>query len=131
LSYQWIALGCAVTALVTGALGAAAAGEPSAKSAPQAEQSARPISPHAAPGAKPPAKAPAAPLKKVDINNASLEELKTRLQLGDAEARKIIKHRPYKSKGELVTKAKLPEGVYQTVKRKVELQTPRKAAAKP
>lgn len=88
------------------------------------------MSPHGAPGAKPPAKAPAAPLKKVDINNASLEELMTRLQLGEAEARKIIAHRPYKARGELVTKAKLPEGIYQAVKRRVELQVPRNAAAK-
>jgi DNA uptake protein ComE-like DNA-binding protein len=73
---------------------------------------------------------PAAPLKKVDLNNASLEELKTLPTVGDAEAKQIIAHRPYKSKGELVTKAGLPEGVYHAVKRKVELQTPRKPAPK-
>ena len=73
---------------------------------------------------------PAAPVKKVDLNNASLEELKTLPTVGDAEAKKIIAHRPYKSKGELVTKAGLPEGVYHAVKRKVELQTPRKPAPK-
>jgi competence protein ComEA len=73
---------------------------------------------------------PAAPVKKVDLNNASLEELKTLPTVGDAEAKKIIEHRPYKSKGELVTKAGLPEGVYHAVKRKVELQTPRKSAPK-
>jgi DNA uptake protein ComE-like DNA-binding protein len=75
------------------------------------------------------AKKPAAP-KKVDLNNASLAELKTLPTVGDAEAKKIIAHRPYKSKGELVTKAGLPEGVYHAVKRMVELQTPRKAAPK-
>lgn len=69
-------------------------------------------------------------MKKVDLNNASLDELKTLPTVGDAEAKKIIEHRPYKSKGELVTKAGLPEGVYHAVKRKVELQTPRKAAPK-
>jgi DNA uptake protein ComE-like DNA-binding protein len=81
------------------------------------------------PGGKPAEKAPAAPPKKVDINNASLAELKTLPTVGDAEAKKIIAHRPYKAKGELMTKAGLPEGVYQAVKYKVELQTPRKAAA--
>jgi DNA uptake protein ComE-like DNA-binding protein len=70
------------------------------------------------------------PVKKVDLNNASLGELKTLPTVGDAEAKAIIAHRPYKSKGELVTKAGLPEGVYHAVKRKVELQTPRKAAPK-
>jgi len=73
---------------------------------------------------------PAEPVKKVDLNNASLAELKTLPTVGDAEAKKIIAHRPYKSKGELVTKAGLPEGVYHAVKRRVELQTPRKAAPK-
>jgi competence protein ComEA len=81
------------------------------------------------PGAKPAAKAPAAPPKKVDINNASLEQLKAGLQVGDAQAKKIIEHRPYKARGELMTKAGLPEGMYQAIKRKVELQQPRKPAA--
>lgn len=85
--------------------------------------------PHAMPGAKPAAKAPSPPQKKVDINNASLAELKTLPTVGDAEAKKIIEHRPYKAKGELMTKAGLPEGVYHAVKRRVELQKPRKAAA--
>jgi DNA uptake protein ComE-like DNA-binding protein len=75
------------------------------------------------------AKKPVAP-KKVDLNNATLAELKTLPTVGDAEAKKIIAHRPYKSKGELVTKAGLPEGVYHAVKHKVELQTPRKPAPK-
>jgi competence protein ComEA len=113
------------------------AAEPGAKpQAPVAGQAPAPAadgakqSPHGMPAAKPAAKAPAAPLKKVDINNASLEELKTLPTVGEAEAKKIIAHRPYQSKGELMTKAGLPEGVYHAVKRKVELQKPRKAAAK-
>lgn len=72
--------------------------------------------------------APAKPQKKVDINNASKEELMTLPTVGEAEAKKIIAHRPYKSKGELVTRAGLPEGVYQAVRHKIEMQTPRKAA---
>ena len=81
-------------------------------------------------GTKPANKAPTEPLKKVDLNNASLAELKTLPTVGDAEAKKIIAHRPYKSKGELVTKAGLPEGVYHAVKHKVELQASRQAAPK-
>jgi DNA uptake protein ComE-like DNA-binding protein len=77
-----------------------------------------------------PAKAPAKPAKKVDLNNASLAELKTLPTVGDAEAKKIIANRPYKSKGELITKAGLPEGVYQAVRYKVELQKPRTPAPK-
>jgi DNA uptake protein ComE-like DNA-binding protein len=74
------------------------------------------------------AKAPTKPAKKVDLNNASLAELKTLPTVGDAEAKKIIANRPYKSKGELITKAGLPEGVYLAVRYKVELQKPRKPA---
>lgn len=68
------------------------------------------------------------PEKKVDLNNASLEELKTLPTVNDEYAKKIIANRPYKSKGELVTKAGLPEGVYQAVRYRVEMQKPRKAA---
>jgi competence protein ComEA len=81
------------------------------------------------PGAKPASKAPAPPPKKVDINNASLEQLKTSLQLGDAQAKKIIEHRPYKARGELMTKAGLSEGMYMAIKDRIELQKPRKPAA--
>ena len=81
-------------------------------------------------GTKPATKTPAEPVKKVDLNNASLAELKTLPTVSDEYAKKIIAHRPYKSKGELVTKAGLPEGVYHAVKHKVEMQTPRKTAPK-
>jgi len=77
-----------------------------------------------------PAKKPAPkPQKKIDINNATLSELR-KLPLGDAEAKQVIAHRPYKAKGELMTKAGLPEGVYFTIKDRVQLQEPRKAAPK-
>ncbi len=85
--------------------------------------------PHGMPDTKPAAKAPAPPPKKVDINNATLEQLKTGLQLGDAQAKKIIEHRPYKARGELMTKAGLSEGMYMAIKNRVELQKPRKATA--
>jgi competence protein ComEA len=81
-------------------------------------------------GAKPAKKEPAKPVKKVDLNNASLAELKTLPTVGDAEAKAIIAHRPYASKGELMTKAGLPQGVYLAVRHHVELQKPRKAAPK-
>jgi competence protein ComEA len=77
-----------------------------------------------------PTKKPAPkPQKKIDINNATLSELRT-LPLGEAEAKQVIANRPYRAKGELMTKAGLPEGVYFVVKDRVELQEPRKAAPK-
>lgn len=98
---------------------------PGAASATTPKATQPPASAATTPGKKTPS---AKPVKKVDLNNATLEQLKTLPTVGDAEAKKIIAHRPYKSKGELVTKAGLPEGVYHAVKHKVELQTPRKPA---
>lgn len=73
--------------------------------------------------------APSKPRKKVDINNATLSELRA-LPLGEVEAKKVIEHRPYKARGELMTKAGLPEGVYFAVKDRLQLQAPRKKAVK-
>ena len=56
--------------------------------------------------------APAAPIKRVDINSASRAELKTLPGIGDAEATRIIAGRPYLTKVDLITKKVLPEGVY-------------------
>jgi competence protein ComEA len=90
-------------------------------------QTQTPVAPHAVPA---PAKKPAPkPQKKIDINNASLSELRT-LPLGEPEAMLVIAHRPYRAKGELMTKAGLPEGVYFTIKDRIQLQEPRKAASK-
>jgi DNA uptake protein ComE-like DNA-binding protein len=82
----------------------------------------------AATGTKKPAAAK--PEKKVDINNATLAELKTLPMVGDAEAKKIIAHRPFTNKTDLVIKAGLPEGVYGAIKNKIVLNKPGKAAPK-
>jgi len=81
-------------------------------------------------GSKPGKKEPPKPVKKVDLNNASLAELKTLPTVTDAEAKKIIAHRPYNSKGELMTKAGLPEGVYLAIRHNVMLRAPKKSAPK-
>jgi DNA uptake protein ComE-like DNA-binding protein len=130
--YLGVAAACAVTMLVSGA---SAATDAPTRTSPQTATAApgppHPVigAPAPAAGAGPATKGKAAPVRKVDINNASLAELRS-LPVGEAEAKKIIAHRPYRSKGELMTKAGLPEGVYHAVKRKVELQAPRRAVAK-
>lgn len=127
MSRRCVALLCTLALIHVGALAADAATD-KAGPAP-AGGVAAPATTPAAPGKSAETKkAPATQEKKVDINNASLEELKTRLKLGEAEAKKIVENRPYKSKGELVTKAGLPEGVYQAIRHHVEMQKPRKAA---
>jgi len=55
----------------------------------------------------------------IDINSASLAQLKTLPWIGDAEAARIIKGRPYLSKAGLVTKKVLPAGIYQSIRHRI------------
>ena len=67
------------------------------------------------------AKADAA-AKATDINHASLAQLKALPGITEAYANAIIAKRPYKSKAELVTKAAIPMGVYQTLHERVAVK---------
>lgn len=108
--------------MVTSAL--AASESPTSVQTPQAQT---PPSQAATAGNKP---APAQPQKKVDINNASKKDLMTLPTVGEAEATKIIAHRPYLGKTDLVVKAGLPEGVYLAVRDKIVVNAMRKPAPK-
>ena len=97
----------------------------------------------AAPQAAAPAKTkmPAAemPVKKeaakavaattVDINSATLDELKALPGVGDAYAQKIVDGRPYKGRNELLDKKILPEAVYGKVRLLVKARQPKMAKA--
>jgi DNA uptake protein ComE-like DNA-binding protein len=52
----------------------------------------------------------------MDINSASEKELATLKGIGDARAKAIIKHRPYKGKDDLVKKKIIPQNVYDDIK---------------
>lgn len=91
---------CALTASTSGAAVPAAPAHPAAKAASGAASQ-----PKATP--------------RIDINSASKAQLKTLRGIGDAEADTIIKHRPYLTSTEIVTKAGLPAGVYVTIKRQI------------
>ncbi len=65
----------------------------------------------------------------VDINGASRKELMTLPGIGKAEADRIIAHRPYLTKTELVSKGVLPTGPYLSLKRYV-VALPKSQAAK-
>jgi competence protein ComEA len=72
------------------------------------------------PKTAPPAKSDksGAPMKTepLDINSASVDELKTIPGIGDAYAKKIVDGRPYKRKDELVQKKVVPQGTYDKIK---------------
>lgn len=82
------------------------------------------------PPANPEPKKAAPPEKKIDLNSASIAELKTIPGVGDAEAKKIIANRPYTSKTELVTKAGLPDGIYVSARHRVEARPVKQGATK-
>jgi DNA uptake protein ComE-like DNA-binding protein len=102
-----------------------------------AQAPAQPQSPQAQPAPVPPPKPaaaakkpPAMPVKKVDLNNASLAELQTLPSVNEDYAKKIVAGRPYVSKTDLVTKGGLPEGVYLAVRGHVVVNDMKKAASK-
>lgn len=53
---------------------------------------------------------------QVDINSASLKELRTLPGIGQAYSKKIIEHRPYKSVEELQSRKVLPQGTYRKIR---------------
>ena len=58
-------------------------------------------------------------MSKIDINSASLDQLKAIPGVGDVYAKKIIAGRPYSTKHQLVTKGILPNGLYEKIKEQI------------
>jgi competence protein ComEA len=70
--------------------------------------------------AKPEQKAPPAAKKQpLDINSASADELTTVVGIGEADAKKIVANRPYKSTDELVQKKVVPKATYDKIKNRI------------
>ena len=67
-----------------------------------------------------PAKAKEAVAAKVasllDINSASVDDLKALPGIGDAYSKKIVDNRPYSGKDDLVNKNVLPQATYDKIK---------------
>jgi len=72
---------------------------------------------------KPQPKAPPVAAKKeaLDINSASADELKAVKGIGEADAKKIIENRPYKTKDELVEKKVLSKATYDKIKNQIQI----------
>ena len=52
----------------------------------------------------------------MDINSASVEQLHTLPGIGDAYSKKIVEHRPYRAKDELVKKKVIPQATYDKIR---------------
>lgn len=55
----------------------------------------------------------------VDINAASIGDLRTRLKITEADARQIMKGRPYRSKDELVRKKVISKATYEKIANRI------------
>ncbi len=62
-----------------------------------------------------PSMSPSTKLGSMDINTASVDQLRTLPGIGDTYARRIVQNRPYSSKNQLVSKGVLPRNVYDKV----------------
>ena len=75
-----------------------------------------------------PAAKPAAASKIVDINTASVDELKALPGVGDAYAQKIVDGRPYKGRNELLDRKIVPADVYSKIRLSVKARQPKTAS---
>jgi competence protein ComEA len=58
----------------------------------------------------------------IDINTATMDQLKSLPGIGDAYAKRIIAGRPYSAKNQLVTRGVLPQPVYDKIAGKIIAQ---------
>ncbi len=69
--------------------------------------------------------------RPLDINRASLAQLKQLPGVGDAEAKKIIAARPYYTKADLVTKRVLSPSAFNAIRQRVAAIPPKLPAERP
>lgn len=62
----------------------------------------------------------------MDINSASVDQLRTLPGIGDAYAKRIVAGRPYRSKNQLVSKGILSRSVYDKIQARIVATHPKK-----
>jgi competence protein ComEA len=63
---------------------------------------------------------------KLDINTATVDQLKAFPGIGDAYAKRIVDGRPYTAKNQLLTRGILPEATYNKIKDQIIASKPKK-----
>ena len=76
--------------------------------------------------AKPSPAAATTPAGKIDINTATIGQLKAFPGIGDAYSKRIVDGRPYANKGQLVSKGILPQATYDKIKDQIIATQPKK-----
>jgi competence protein ComEA len=71
------------------------------------------------------ASAASTPDNKLDINTATIDQLKAFPGIGDAYSKRIVEGRPYTAKNQLVSRGVLPEGVYNKIKDSIIASKPK------
>jgi DNA uptake protein ComE-like DNA-binding protein len=72
------------------------------------------------------AKGAAAATDKMDINTASIDQLKAFPGIGDAYSKRIVDGRPYANKSQLLSKGILPAATYNKIKNQIIATQPKK-----
>jgi competence protein ComEA len=67
----------------------------------------------------------ATPAGKIDINTATIDQLKAFPGIGDAYSKRIVDGRPYANKAQLLSKGVLPEATYNKIKDKIIATQPK------
>lgn len=68
----------------------------------------------------------AAATDKLDINTASIDQLKALPGIGDAYSKRIVDARPYANKSQLLSKGILPAATYSKIKDQIIATQPKK-----